>query len=218
MSIAAVDEEGRNQFEILEPGDVWYFPKGEGHAIQGLDENNEFLLCFDEGDFEAPGTTFHLDDWIIHTPKDILARNFGVNESVFDDLPETNPYIQNATVNMEDIDHPFGELEGNMSYVYKASKVPATEAAGGGGSFKIFDTSNFPISTTIAGAIFELKPGGLRELHWHPNVSICRFQLKESVADLFPLCRRRSGCTSTKARRERACTWEEPVRGRLISR
>lgn len=93
----------------------------------------------------------------------------GVDESVFDDVPETNPYIQNATVNMEDIDHPFGELEGNMSYIYHASKVPATEAAGGGGTFKIFDTSNFPISTTISGAIFELKPGGLRELHWHPN-------------------------------------------------
>jgi oxalate decarboxylase len=27
----------------------------------------------------------------------------------------------------------------------------------------------FPISTTITGAIMRIKPGAMRELHWHPN-------------------------------------------------
>jgi oxalate decarboxylase len=27
----------------------------------------------------------------------------------------------------------------------------------------------FPISTTITGALMRIKPGGMRELHWHPN-------------------------------------------------
>ncbi|MEJ1977311.1 MAG: cupin domain-containing protein [Acetobacteraceae bacterium] len=31
------------------------------------------------------------------------------------------------------------------------------------------DTSNFPVSKTIAAALVEIEPGGLRELHWHPN-------------------------------------------------
>jgi oxalate decarboxylase len=33
---------------------------------------------------------------------------------------------------------------------------------------KIIDSKNFPI-TTISAAIVKLKPGGLREMHWHPN-------------------------------------------------
>lgn len=37
-----------------------------------------------------------------------------------------------------------------------------------GGSVKIVDRSNFP-ATNIAAAIVTLKPGGLRELHWHPH-------------------------------------------------
>ena len=27
----------------------------------------------------------------------------------------------------------------------------------------------FPISTTVTGALMRIKPGGMRELHWHPN-------------------------------------------------
>ena len=34
---------------------------------------------------------------------------------------------------------------------------------------RITDSSNFPASKTIAAALVELEPGGLRELHWHPN-------------------------------------------------
>lgn len=36
----------------------------------------------------------------------------------------------------------------------------------------IVDSRNFPVSKTIAATIVSLEPGGLRELHWHPNVSI----------------------------------------------
>jgi oxalate decarboxylase len=46
-------------------------------VIQGLADQNEYLLVFDDGDFEASGTTFNVDDWIAHTPKDILAKSLG---------------------------------------------------------------------------------------------------------------------------------------------
>ena len=92
--MSAVDENGANQVDTLnevsavsEPvaiavahsikGDIWYFPKGEAHVIQGLADQNEYLLAFDDGNFDAVGTTFMVDDWIAHTPKDILAKNFG---------------------------------------------------------------------------------------------------------------------------------------------
>jgi oxalate decarboxylase len=38
-----------------------------------------------------------------------------------------------------------------------------------GGRVRIVDSSNFPAASTIAAALVEVKPGGLRELHWHPN-------------------------------------------------
>jgi oxalate decarboxylase len=34
---------------------------------------------------------------------------------------------------------------------------------------RIVDSSNFPAAKTIAAAIVDVDPGGMRELHWHPN-------------------------------------------------
>jgi oxalate decarboxylase len=34
---------------------------------------------------------------------------------------------------------------------------------------RITDSKIFPASTTIAAALVEINPGGMRELHWHPN-------------------------------------------------
>ena len=39
-------------------------------------------------------TTFNVDDWITHTPKSVLAKNFGLPESVFGSVPSPNPYIR----------------------------------------------------------------------------------------------------------------------------
>ena len=117
-------------------------------------------------------TTFNVDDWITHTPKSILAKNFGVNESIFDTVPTTDPYIAKSNVSSPDIDSPYGKLQGNSSYVYHLSQRPAPPAPGGGGTLAIIDSRNFPIATTIAAAIVTLEPKGLRELHWHPNVSM----------------------------------------------
>lgn len=53
--VSAVDEHGKYQVEELGHGDIWYFPKGQAHTIQGLDTENEYLLTFDEGNFDAVG-------------------------------------------------------------------------------------------------------------------------------------------------------------------
>ncbi len=55
MLISAVDENGAYQVEKLTYGDIWYFPKGSAHTIQGLDEENEYLLVFDDANFDAAG-------------------------------------------------------------------------------------------------------------------------------------------------------------------
>ncbi|KAG8667978.1 hypothetical protein FPOAC2_13188 [Fusarium poae] len=168
--VSAVDEHGRYQEEVLNYGDIWYFPKGAAHTIQGLADENEYLLVFDEADFDKVGTTFMVDDWITHTPKDILAKNFGVDPSVFENVTSPNPYILNAEVSKKNVtDGPAGTLSGNSSFVYRTFQHEPEKIGGTGGKFWKIDSTNFPASKTLAATFVTLKPGGLRELHWHPN-------------------------------------------------
>lgn len=67
---------------------------------------------------------------------------------------------------------PNGQLEGNSSYVYHLSQKPPAEVPGRGGTLAIVDSRNFPVAKNIASAVVTLEPNGLRELHWHPNVSV----------------------------------------------
>lgn len=225
--VSAVDQDGKYQVAKLEVGDVWYFPKGQGHTVQGLEDDNEFLLVFDDGDFDATGwvlsrhyhelrktvrkrralttasasTTFNVDDWIKHTPKHILAKNFGLPESVFADVPSPNPYIQQGNISDSEVTGGAGELSGDASFVYYAKDHALQDIPGGGGTLRIIDTTTFPASETIAATVVTLVPGGLRELHWHPNVSIQEEQeIGVVVLCADPICRLRSGSTSTKER------------------
>jgi oxalate decarboxylase len=72
--ISAVDQEGCNFLDDVGVGDLWYFPPGIPHSIQGL-EGCEFLLVFDNGSF-SEDSTFLITDWFAHTPKEVLAKNF----------------------------------------------------------------------------------------------------------------------------------------------
>jgi hypothetical protein len=47
----------------------------------------EFLLVFDDGDFDDDNT-FLLSDWFKHTPPEVLAKNFGVPASTFAKVPD----------------------------------------------------------------------------------------------------------------------------------
>lgn len=122
-----------------------------------------------------PSTTFNLDDWIAHTPKDVLAKNFGIDPAVFDHVPKPFPYILNGTVSDGQVaDAPPANTNGTSTYTYRTLQHEPEKIGGDGGTFYRIDSTNFPISTTIAATFVTLKPGGLRELHWHPNVSFLR--------------------------------------------
>jgi oxalate decarboxylase len=75
--ITAVDADGRNFVDDVGVGDLWYFPPGIPHSIQGFDpDGTEFLLVFGDGDFDEDDT-FLLSDWFKHTRRKCW-RNFGV--------------------------------------------------------------------------------------------------------------------------------------------
>jgi oxalate decarboxylase len=55
--VTTIDPQGRSEIADFNPGDVWYFPRGHGHSIQGLGpEDCRFILVFDNGYFSEFGT------------------------------------------------------------------------------------------------------------------------------------------------------------------
>src|ERR1700722_14792686 len=91
--ITAVDQEGRSHVSDVAKGDLWIFPGGIPHSIQGLGPDGcEFLLVFNDGNFNE-FDTFLLTDWMTHTPPEVLAKNFGVPESTFDKVPNKELFI-----------------------------------------------------------------------------------------------------------------------------
>jgi oxalate decarboxylase len=167
--VTAVDSEGRYFVDDVGVGDLWFFPGGTPHSIQGLGPDGcEFLLVFDDGEFDEDNT-FLLNDWFRRVPPEVLGKNFGVPAALFGHTPEESErYIFPAP-----IPGPLGS-EGipgvqavETSYTWRMmEQVPIKTR---GGSVRITDSRLFPISTTIAAALVEVEPGGLREVHWHPN-------------------------------------------------
>lgn len=166
--ITAIDQDGCTFQDDLQEGDLWYFPAGIPHSIQGLGEDGcEFLLAFDDGNF-SEDSTFSLTDWLAHTPKQVLAKNFGVTAASFAHIPQKELYIfpgpKPGPLSSERVKGN-GSVPLSFSYHMLAQKPLRTK----GGQVRIVDASNFYASKTIASALVEIEPGGLRELHWHPN-------------------------------------------------
>jgi oxalate decarboxylase len=176
--VSAVNSEGENFVGDIGPGDLWYFPSGTPHSIQGLGPDGcEFLLVFDDGGFDED-STFLLSDWFKHVPPSVLAKNFGVPATGFDNLPSpSDRYIFNLPVpgSLND-DKIAGTKSVPDSFTHQmAAQVPVKSS---GGTVRITDSKNFPASKTIAAALVEIEPGGMRELHWHPNTDEWQYYIE----------------------------------------
>jgi oxalate decarboxylase len=168
--ITAVDGNGKSFVNDVKEGDLWLFPGGVPHSIQGLGPDGaKFLLVFNDGSFNE-FETFLLTDWFHHTPNEVLAKNFNVPASTFDKVPPKELFIFQA-----ELPRPLEEEQKQSSagvggvherFVFRPGEMKPTKATAGG-EVKIVDRRNFP-ATNIAAAIVRVRPGGLRELHWHP--------------------------------------------------
>jgi oxalate decarboxylase len=167
--ITAIDAQGRYFVDDVGVGDLWYFASGFPHSIQGLGPDGcEFLLVFDDGDFDEDNT-FLLSDWFKHTPNDVLAKNFGAPASLFGHTPDPSElYIFPAPVPGALASDQFPgspQVPERMSHRMMAQQPIRSKS----GTVRITDTAVFPASKTISAALVEVEPGGMRELHWHPN-------------------------------------------------
>jgi oxalate decarboxylase family bicupin protein len=167
--VSTVNEAGESFIDDLEAGDVWSFPAGVPHSIQAFGQGVEFLLVFDSGEFSEDGTSL-LSEMALRMPKSVLAKNFQVDVSAFDNIPKNQLYIfpgtpAPANISAQNTTGPGGVLPQNSSYAYHFSKQAPLEVPGG--TVKILDSVTFPVARDFAAALFTVKPGAMRELHWH---------------------------------------------------
>ncbi|MFP5205209.1 MAG: cupin domain-containing protein [Acidobacteriota bacterium] len=179
--ISVLRPDGSVFLDDVKRGDLWYFPPGFPHSIQGLGKDGcEFLLVFDQGKFSEEDT-FLLSDWVRHTPPDVLQKNMKLDAQTLSRFPKEDLYIFPST-------EP-GSLAADKASVGGESSLSTTRfsfplmemeptISGPGGNVRIVDSRNFPPSTTIAAALVTLHPGAMRELHWHPTGSEWQFYLE----------------------------------------
>jgi oxalate decarboxylase len=169
--ITAIDLDGKSFVADTNKYDLWFFPSGVPHSIQGLDpDGTEFLLVFDDGNFSESETVL-LSDSLAHLPPAILSRSFSVSEQTLKALPKQELFIfQTAVPGSLDTDQRVaaGALgKASRDFAFRTMQmIPSVSTKGG--EVRIVDSNSFKVSTT-AMAMVTLRPGGLRELHWHPN-------------------------------------------------
>ena len=169
--ITAIDADGKSFVADVKKNDLWFFPSGIPHSIQGLNPDGcEFMLVFDDGEFSESETVL-LSDAMAHLPPEVLAKNFAVDQDAFKNVPREELFIFQTDVP--------GELEADQKaaagargkspkdFAFRTMEMPPTKQTMGG-EVRVVDSSNFKVSTT-AMAMVTVHPGGLRELHWHPN-------------------------------------------------
>jgi oxalate decarboxylase len=169
--ITAIDAEGKSFVADTKKNDLWFFPSGIPHSIQGLNPDGcEFLLVFDDGNFSETETVL-LSDAMAHLPPEVLSKNFGVAERAFANLPKDELFIFQTNVPgplEDDQTSAAGSLgKSPQDFAFRTMDIPPTKQTKGG-EIRIVDSRNFKVSTT-AMAMVTVHPGGLRELHWHPN-------------------------------------------------
>ena len=176
VRLTVVDSDRNVFIDDLKEGDMWLVPAGIPHSIQGLADGTEFLLVFDDGNF-SENQTLLITEWCAHTPRSIPAKNFGIGEEHFADIPKSEKYIFPLPVPqpLEAVLRLLPDQRPPSPFTYHASAQQADPFEGG--SIKIVDVRNFP-ETSLAAMIIELEPGSMREMHWHPKADEWQFYLE----------------------------------------
>src|ERR1700726_2915951 len=169
--ITAIDADGKSFVADTSKNDLWFFPSGIPHSIQGLNPDGcEFLLVFDDGEFSESETVL-LSDAMAHLPTEVLSKNFGLGEKAFANVPKQELFIFQTDVPpslADDQKSAAGALgKSPKDFAFRTMEMPPTKQTRGG-EVRIVDSRNFKVTTT-AMAMVTVHPGGLRELHWHPN-------------------------------------------------
>lgn len=173
-----LDPTGASEINNFGPGDLWYFPRNHGHAIQAIgDDPCHFVLSFNNGDESPEVATFGITDWIDVTPKDLLARTFGIPPELFDAFPHGEVYIQAGAIvsTAAATDAPWPR---NSTHKFRLMHDPRAAREFAGGSFRLATAAEWPASSDMCGGLLTIRPGELLPLHWHPNSNETNYFLR----------------------------------------
>jgi len=176
-----LDPQGRPYVADVREGDIWYFPAGYPHSLQGLGPDGcEFVICFDDGNANEYNTLL-VTDWFAHTPPSVLAANFGVPAEMFAKIPLYNRWIFQGKL-PGDLASVRKEITGTLDappnpFTFSLTSAPYTTQTKSG-TLQLADSGNFKVSTTIAAVFQTIRPGGLRQMHWHPNADEWQYYIK----------------------------------------
>jgi hypothetical protein len=129
--------------------------------------------------------------WVARTPKSVLAENFRVAPEVFRAIPEKEKYIFQGS-NPDSIEKEIpssspGYKKSKLQFTHKMLDQEPTNTTGG--QVRITDSTNFPLSKTVAAAHLTIQPGALREMHWHRKFFV-KFTLHNTKTLTLPSQRR----------------------------
>jgi len=179
--VTVFDEKGRMFVSDVKEGDIWFFPAGLPHSLQGTGSDGcEFIIAFDDGKANEFNTLL-VTDWLAHTPPEILAENFGMPADSFSKIPLHNRWIfqgrvpGDLTLDQTAVRGPNGAPPYPFTFSLAGLK-PVKQTKGG--EVRIADSTNFTVAKSVAAALVTIHPGGLREMHWHPNADEWQYWLK----------------------------------------
>ena len=181
--ITVLNPDGTIFIDDVAKGDLWYFPAGYPHSIQGLGPDGcEFLLVFNQGLFSEDKTVL-LSEWLAHAPPSAVCRNLNLDRDALAKLPTSPLYIfpANLPKSLAEDRAAVGGAAAQSPVQYTlhlASMAPTFHTPGG--DARIVDSRNFPAARNIAAAMLTIRPGGMREMHWHPNASEWQYYLTGS--------------------------------------
>jgi oxalate decarboxylase len=179
--VTVIDPMGRPYVADVKEGDIWYFPAGYPHSLQGLRPDGcEFVICFDDG-AASEYNTLLVTDWFAHTPPAVLAENFGVPADTFANIPLRDLWIYQGKV-PGDLASVRTAMTGNLEappepFTFSLTSAPYTTQTKSG-TLQLADSRNFKVSTTIAAVVQTIRPGALRQMHWHPNADEWQYYIK----------------------------------------
>jgi len=190
--VTVMNPDGTMFMGDVSEGDLWIFPAGYPHSIQGLGpDGTEFLLVFNQGNFSEDGTML-LSEWVAHVPPEVLSKNTGLDKSAFDHTPGAPLYIfpGNLPNSLEQDKAEIGgeQVASKYQYTFHLRLMQPTSTSEAG-EVRIVDSRNFPASKHVVGALLIIKPGHMREMHWHPNASEWQYWIsgKGRMTVFFPV-------------------------------
>ena len=144
----------------------------------------EFVIAFDNGN-SSEFNTLLVTDSIAHTRPEVLAKNFGVPQEAFKNIPLHNKWIYQSDKPAPSLSAVEGQIAAVAGtppdpFVFRLTDMqPNRETKSG--TVRIADSTNFLVSKTIAASRVTIKPGGLRDMHWHPNADEWLYVIKGSA-------------------------------------